>query len=394
MMWLMKVGKGDTRMRKVIGLLMLLMVSLMSLTAQTTTPPPQTFSATVYFDYRHFLASDGPVTLKPAAATSAYKNSAFLFRRAYFTYENKINDDLKFRFRLDADNTANVTGVTLTGDPITGVTTSTDGKLRPFMKHLFLEYANFLVPKMVLNVGMIETLTFKPAEDRWGYRSVAKTLVDGYRDVTKKDILATSADIGVTLKYSFTKFFRVAAGLYNGSHYSKEETDQFKEIELQAQITPVAGFSIVGYMDHERKLPVASLPDETGPAQSIYKIDAFFERIKDLVLGVEWFSFKNDLYQTAGEKYDVGGWSAFGRYTIEPDKLALFARYDDYTPNSLDRGLDMGLAIAGIDWAPYNKSWRLQPNIWFYSYKDGTRYNASATRDSDVMFNLTFFLSF
>ncbi|MCK7484035.1 MAG: hypothetical protein M0C28_48955 [Candidatus Moduliflexus flocculans] len=35
---------------------------------------------------------------------------------------------------------------------------------------------------------MIETLTFKPAEERWGYRSVAKTLLDGYRDITKKDI--------------------------------------------------------------------------------------------------------------------------------------------------------------------------------------------------------------
>ena len=377
-----------------LGILMLPMVSVMSLMAQTTTPPPQSFSATVYFDYRAFLTNDGPLTLKPAADTSAYKSNAFLFRRAYFTYENKINDNLKFRFRIDADNTSNVTGVTTTGSPVTGVTTSTDGKLRPFMKHLYLEYSNFLVPKMVLNVGMIETLTFKPAEERWGYRSVAKTLLDGYRDITKKDILTTSADIGVTLKYSFTKFFRVAAGLYNGSHYSKEETDQFKEIELQAQFTPIAGVSIVGYMDHERKLPVASLPDETKPAQSIFKVDAFFERIKDLVLGFEWFTFKNDLYQTAGEKYDVGGWSAFGRYTIEPDKMALFARYDDYMPNSLDRDLDMSLVIVGLDWAPYNKSWKLQPNVWFTSYQDGTRYNASAAKNSDVTFNLTFFLSF
>jgi len=378
----------------VLGLMMLPMVSIMSLWAQTTTPPPQTFSATVYFDYRAFLTNDGPLTLKPAADTSAYKSNAFLFRRAYFTYENKINDNLKFRFRIDADNTSNVTGVGLTGTPVTGVTTSTDGKLRPFMKHLYLEYADFLVPKMVLNVGMIETLTFKPAEDRWGYRSVAKTLLDGYRDVTKKDILTTSADIGVTLKYSFAKYFRVAAGLYNGSHYSKEETDQFKEIEIQAQITPMPGFSIVGYMDYERKLPLASLPEEAKPAQSIYKVDAFFESIKDVVLGFEWFTFQNDLYQTDGVKYDVGGWSAFGRYTIAPDKLALFARYDDYTPNTLDRGLDMSLVIAGLDWAPYNKSWKIQPNVWFYDYTDGTRYNASAAKNTDLMFNLTFFLSF
>jgi len=375
----------------VLSVLMLPMVYLMG---QTTTPPPQTFTTTIYFDYKYFMTNEGPVTFKPTSLTTAYKNNAFLFRRAYFTYENKINDNLKFRFRLDADNTANVTGVTLTGTPVTGVTTSTDGKLRPFMKHLYLEYSNFLVPKMVLNVGMIETLTFKPAEERWGYRSVAKTLLDGYRDVTKKDILTTSADVGATLKYSFAKYFRVAAGVYNGSHYSKEETDQYKEIELQAQITPVAGFSIVGYYDHERKLPVTSLPAETEPVQSIYKVDAFFEMVKNLTLGAEWFVFKNDLYQTDGVKYDVGGWSAFGRYTVKPDKFALFARYDDYMPNELDRDLDMTLVIAGFDWAPFHPSWKIQPNIWFYNYADGTRYLASATKNSDVVFNLTFFLSF
>ena len=377
-----------------LGVLMLPMVAIMSLMAQTTTPPPQTFTTTIYFDYKYFLSNEGPATFKPTAPTTAYKNNAFLFRRAYFTYENKVNDNLKFRFRLDADNTANVTGVTLTGSPVTGATTSTDGKLRPFMKHLYLEYSNFLVPKMVLNVGMIETLTFKPAEERWGYRSVAKTLLDGYRDITKKDILTTSADIGVTLKYSFTKYFRVAAGVYNGSHYSKEETDQYKEVELQAQITPFAGLSIVGYYDYERKLPVASLPDETKPVQNIIKVDAFFERIRNLTLGAEWFVFKNDLYQTGGVKYDVGGWSVFGRYIVKPDKLALFARYDDYMPNELDRDLDMSLVIAGFDWAPFHPSWKLQPNIWLLDYADGTRYLAGATKNSDILFNLTFFLSF
>lgn len=376
-----------------LGLMMLPMVSIMSLWAQTTTPPPQTFSTTIYFDYKAFLTNDGPATLKPASPTSAHSSNAFLFRRAYLTYENKISDRLKFRFRIDADNTANITGVTV-NFPAETVGTSKDDKLRPFLKHLYLEYADFLLPKMVLNVGMIETLTFKPAEERWGYRSVAKTLLDGYRDITKMDILTTSADVGVTLKYSVAKFFRLAGGLYNGTHYSHAENDQFKEIELQAQITPVAGLSIVGYLDHERKLPAASLPAETKPVQSIFKVDAYFEMIKDLVLGVEWFTFKNDLYQTGGVKYDVGGWSAFGRYTIAPDKLALFARYDDYTPNSLDRALDMSLVIAGVDWAPYNKSWKLQPNVWLYSYEDGARYNAGATKNTDVMFNLTFFLSF
>ena len=377
----------------VLGLLMLPMVSVMSLMGQTTAPPAQTFSATVYLDYRYFLTNDGPSTLKPTNPATAYLNNQFVFRRAYFTYEHKFGDNLKFRFRLDADNTANVTGVTLSGTPPTP-STSKDDKLRPFMKHLYLEYSNFLVPKMVLNVGMIETLTFKPAEERWGLRSVAKTIMDGYKDITKKDIYSTSADIGVTLKYSIAKYFRLAGGYYNGAGYSKAENDQYKEIELQAQVTPIAGFSVVGYYDYERRLPVTALPAEVKPVNSTYKIDAFFEMVKNLVVGAEWFVFQNDLYQTDGEKYDVGGYSVFGRYAVKPDKLQLFARYDSYVPNSLDRDLDMSLILVGFDWAPYNASWRLQPNVWFVDYTDGTRYNASATKSSDVIFNLTFFLSF
>jgi hypothetical protein len=123
----------------VLGILMLPMVGIMSLMAQTTTPPPQTFSTTIYLDYRYFLSNAGPGTLKPAADTTAYLNNQFAFRRAYLTYENKISDNLKFRFRIDADNTANVTGVTLTGSPVTGAATTRDDKLRPFIQHLYLE---------------------------------------------------------------------------------------------------------------------------------------------------------------------------------------------------------------------------------------------------------------
>ena len=54
----------------------------------------------------------------------------------------------------------------------------------------------------------------------------------------------------------------------------------------------------------------------------------------------------------------------------------------------------MSLVIVGLDWIPYNASWRLQPNVWFYSYKNGALYGGSAAKNNDVVFNLTFFLSF
>src|SRR4030042_243281 len=66
---------------------------------------------------------------------------------------------------------------------LTKGSTKKDDKFRPFIKHLYLDYAG-LLPNSSLKIGMTPTLTFESAEARWGYRSVAKTLVDGYKAIT------------------------------------------------------------------------------------------------------------------------------------------------------------------------------------------------------------------
>ena len=183
---------------------------------------------------------------------------------------------------------------------------------------------------------MIETLTFKPAEDRWGLRSVAKTILDGYKDITKSEILATSADLGATLKYSFSKYFRVTAGVYNGAGYSHAENDQFKKLQLQAQVTPgwpASRWSAITTMNG--KLPMAALPEVTEPRPPRPTSSTPFSRGSGT-----WSSALNGsptrLISTrrAAKKYDTGGWSVFGRYTLKPDKVTAFARYDSYVPNS------------------------------------------------------------
>jgi hypothetical protein len=50
--------------------------------------------------------------------------------------------------------------------------------------------------------------------------------------------------------------------------------------------------------------------------------------------------------------------------------------------------------ILGLDWAPIHSSLKLQPNIWIYDYTDGLLYNPKATSNHDLLFNMTFFLSF
>ncbi|MDH7511712.1 MAG: hypothetical protein QHH14_02055 [Clostridiales bacterium] len=327
----------------------------------------QAFTTTIYFDYAYYLSNDGPVT-------SAAKDNFFAFRRAYFTYENKINDNLKFRFRYDADNTANITSV----DFAKG-STKKDDKLRPFIKHLYFDYAG-LIPNSSLKVGMTETLTFKPAEDRWGYRSVAKTLLDGYKDVTGVDIDATSADLGASLTGSLAKYVRYGLMVSNGSHYSHAENDKWKKLMAQVHLVPVAGLSLLGYVDYEKQ-------SDTAEAFT-WKGDTYFEMVKNLVIGAEYFVYRNDHHVTSTkERYDISGLSIFGRYQVILDKLSLFGRFDTYEPNNKTGDNKINLLIAGFDWAPVHKSMKIQPNVWIYDYEN-------PAKKDDLIFNLTFFLSF
>ena len=110
--------------------------------------------------------------------------------------------------------------------------------------------------------------------------------------------------------------------------------------------------------------------------------------IKGLVIGAEYFTYANGLNRTSeGREYKVSGLSVFGRYAIAPDKLNAFARYDRYEPNSRAANDRTTLVIAGLDWTPVHSSFKLQPNVWYYTYED-------PAKKDDLVFNLTFFLSF
>lgn len=361
-------------MRTILRAAVIILVATMASTGlpgQATTPPPQTFSTTIYFDWTANLTKDGTMTGTPAAQAL---NNKFVFRRAYFTYENKISDTLKFRFRYDADNTANITAVNFVKS-----STSKDDKLRPFVKHIYLEWSrDWLQSKF--NIGMIETLSFKLAEDRWGLRSVAKTLLDGYKDVTGVEIDQTSADLGVTWKGTLARPLRFGVGVHNGSHYSHPETDKFKKFSGYLQLVPVAGLNISGFADYEKQ-------NDSAKAMT-YKLDAYFDMVKNLNVSFEWFRYDNETYKNAdGSHYNVGGWSVFGSYKIKPEKIMAFARFDRYEVNSMGSANDRSLVILGLDWFAWGATGRLQPNIWIHSYGD-------SAKKTDIVFNMTFFLSF
>jgi len=342
------------RVRPFLLSLLVGFLGLMALTQPSAAQ--QKFSGTVFFDYTFYLSNDGPLTTPPPNNPN-FKNNFMHFRRVYFRYDNKINDDISFRLTLDGDNV---------------------DKFRPYLKHMYVQINN-LIPNADIKIGMADTITFKLAEDRWGYRSVAKTLLDGYKDITGKDIDATSADLGINISGKILRPLRYQVMLSSGESYTKPEKDKHKKLSANLQLIPLAGLSIVGYIDYEKQ--------DVGANAYTYKGDLFVEFIPNLTLGAEYFVYRNDKNLQNGERYDRSGLSVFGRYALIPEKLNLFARFDYYEPNNLLASDEISLIIAGLDWAPLHSSLKLQPNIWVYNYKDPLKKN-------DLILNLTFLMSF
>ncbi|MDI6848214.1 MAG: hypothetical protein QME69_00300 [Candidatus Saccharicenans sp.] len=349
------------------SLVLLLLAGLFSLTLlPTPASAQQKISGTVFFDYTFYLSNNGPITTPPPDNPN-FKSNFMQFRRVYFRYDNKINDRLSFRLTLDGDTVK-----------ATDASGKADDKFRPYLKHMYLQINN-LIPGSDLKIGMADTITFKLAEDRWGYRSVAKTLLDGYKDITGKDIDATSADLGINLSGKIVRQVKYGIMLSSGEGYSKPEKDKHKKLSSYLQLIPVPGLSLVGYLDYEKQ--------DVGASAFTYKGDLYIEFISDLTLGAEYFIYRNDKNLLDGERYNRSGLSVFGRYNLIPEKLNLFARFDRYEPNNLQAQDEISLIIAGLDWAPLNSSFRLQPNIWVYDYKDPLKKN-------DLIFNLTFLMTF
>jgi hypothetical protein len=348
-----------------------LLLGALALAALTTAAAAQQkFTTTIYFDYAFNLSNNGYVTGTDAAKAL---NNQFRFRRAYFRYENKILPNLQFRLTYDADNTANITSI----DLLSGKTKK-DDKLRPFIKHLYVDYSG-LLPNSSLRIGMTETLAFKVAEDKWGYRSVAKTLLDIFKDVTGVDIYQPSADLGLSLSGSVSKELRYAVMVANGRGYSHPAVDKFRKFSANVQVIPVAGLSLFGYIDTYNVAP--------GANAMTYKLDGYLEMIPNLTLGSEWFTFNNEAFKNAdGSHYSTGGFSVFAVYKFVGNFNG-FARFDHYDPNSTDDDLQMNNWILGVDWIPVDKSWRIQPNVWITTYAD-------SARKTDLTGAMTFFLSF
>ncbi len=305
-------------------------------------------SGKIYFDYTHDISKDGPRTNG--------QDNGFEFRRAYLTINNKINDDFSVRFRTDADRKA-------------------DDKMRPFLKHLYLQWKN-LIPASSLYIGISGTPTMGVAEKVWGYRGLRKTVLDNFKSATGISASASSADVGLALKGSvMDKKVSYHAMLANGSHYSHPENDKYKKVYLSISAN-VDGFIIEGYFDHEAK--------SSDNINLTYKGFAGYQ-IDNLAIGTEYYMMSQGGNAADGSDLSLSALSLFGQYALSENSTAIL-RYDMYDPDADTDDTETGLIIAALDYRPA-KTVSVIPNIFYYT-------NSGTNDNADIVGNLTFVWAF
>lgn len=299
-----------------------------------------TIKGVMFGEYYYILAADETDAKQPR------KRNAFQFRRLYFTYQKDIATDFAIRFRLEAKDAGFAQGA----------------KMEPFVKHGYLQWKKGLGNADVY-LGLSGTPTWAVAEKVWGYRSIAKTVLDWNK-------IGSSADLGAALKGTAGQLnYHLMVGNGPGQ---KPEDDHGKKFYGSLSFKAADQLILEGYADFNAK--------PAGRNERTFKGFVGWQGAKGKV-GLEVFSRTNELAGDNGEDQVIDGISAFGLLPLSA-ALKGFGRFDAVSHDAEDdRDL---LFIAGLDYAAA-KAVHLMPNVIVES---------STSRDANVQGRLTFFCKF
>ncbi|HET7630829.1 MAG TPA: hypothetical protein VFK16_00800 [Gemmatimonadaceae bacterium] len=188
--------------------------------AQQASPPPVDWSGLVYAQWQN----GGTRAQRPA--------NAFDITRAYLTFRMPAGEHVRMQVTTDALHVA-----AQPGQP---------GGWSIRLKFAFAEWAAWRGQgghpgALAVLVGLQPTPEISPMERFW-QRGIAKTPIDelGY---------VSPADLGVAARYTLPgQRGEVVAGVYNGSGYTSQETDRFKDVHLRLSWTPLAARTDAGWL--------------------------------------------------------------------------------------------------------------------------------------------------
>ena len=294
----------------------------------------------MFGDYYYVLAAD------EADAKQPHKRNAFRFRRVYFTYQKDIATDFAVRFRLEAKDAGFAQGA----------------KMEPFLKHGYLQWKQGLGDADIY-LGLSGTPTWAVAEKVWGYRSIAKTVLDWNK-------IGSSADLGAALKGTAGQLnYHLMIGNGPGQ---KPEDDHGKKFYGSLSFKAADRLVLEGYADFNAR--------PAGRNERTFKGFVGWQGAKGKV-GLEVFSRTNEQAGAGGEDQVITGVSAFGSLPLSA-AFKGFGRVDAVARDAED-DRDW-LFIAGLDYSPATAV-HLMPNAIVES---------PAGEDANVQGRLTFFYKF
>ena len=302
--------------------------------------------------------------------TALEDRNGFQYRRVYFTYDKDLSDTFSTRFRFE------MSGKSFPADR--GAST----KIEPFLKHGYLQWKR---PQWRTNFyfGISSNPTWQNVEKVWGYRSVARTLIDMHK-------MGNGSDFGVAVKGNIDKSKKVSYHLIfaNGMSTSAE-IDGNKKVALSLAVKPLKGFIAEGYADLENAVDRGRW----------YTLQGF--------LGYQGAQFRvgvqlaNQTRQPEdAEERNILVSSAFGSTQLIEKKVWAFARFDrlfDPTPSAkkivyipFDDTAAPNMILVGLDWTPI-EALHITPNLVFVFYDEP---DSGAKPDATIMPRLTAFFRF
>lgn len=276
-------------------------------------------SGLFYMDYEYVASSPD---------SSNEGSHGFRYRRMYLTADYKISDRFGGRARLEAQTSR-----------------LTEGRPFAFVKDLWLKWKNALGDGHNLIFGVQSAPVFVVSETAWGYRSLARTIMD------RTDVVF-SRDFGVQLKGTFGKDGPLGYAVMFGNNSGVlGETDKSKR--LYGQISWAASKNIVftGGADY------AAFEDRNAINTNAFaSYDAGVVRV-----GLEGYYRVTDV-SGVNKNYTKLGVSVWAIAKVN-EKVELIGRFDRVYSRFLDVDIEETFIVAGVAFFP-DKNVRFIPNIW------------------------------
>ena len=294
--------------------------------------------------------------------------NGFQYRRIYFQYDRGLSDEFSIRLRLEMNSPS------FPNDKI---------KLEPFVKHGYLKWTK-KDWRTNTYFGLSSTPTWSVIEKVWGYRSVAKTLLDLQK-------LGSSTDFAGAVQGSFDSAKKLSYHVMVGNGNSTSgETDDNKKVYASLTARPVKGLIAEAYADFE------SRDDD----KNRYVLQGF--------LACEHEKFRigaqvaNQTRQQGEGVDDVNllAGSIFGAAQVVEKKVWALVRFDRmfdpnpdgekiaYTP--YDATVESNTLIVGIDWTPI-KDVHIIPNLFLVFYDEP---ETGDKPDTDIMPRVTLYYKY